>query len=72
MTSSELETPFAVIFILVAWAGEEYEVDFLNNVCFLEGHSFKNVFFTNGVAVGDLGAQIAPKFSQQRFLDVIF
>ena len=30
------------------------------------------IFFTNGVAVGDLGAKIAPKFSQQRFLAAIF
>ena len=32
----------------------------------------KKIFFTNGVAVGDLGAKIAAKFSQQGFLDVIF
>ena len=32
----------------------------------------KHIFFTIGVAVGDLGAKIAAKFSQQRFLDVIF
>ena len=32
----------------------------------------KMIFFTNGVAVGDLSAKIAAKFSQQRFLDVIF
>ena len=44
---------------------------FSKNVGFLEGKFFKMVFFTNGVAVGDLGAKIAAKFSQQRFLNVI-
>ena len=32
----------------------------------------KNIFFANGVAMGDLGAKIAAKFSQQRFLGAIF
>ena len=38
------------------------------------GRSFfsKMIFFVNGVPAGDLGAKIAPKFSQQRFLGVNF
>ena len=32
----------------------------------------KMILFTNGVAVGDLGAKIAQKLSQQGFLGVIF
>ena len=32
----------------------------------------KTIFFTNGVAVGDLGVKIAQKILQQRFLGVIF
>ena len=32
----------------------------------------KMFFFANGVHVGDLGAKIVAKFSQLRFLDVIF
>ena len=31
----------------------------------------KFIFFTNGVAVGDLGAKIVPKLPQQHFLGVI-
>ena len=32
----------------------------------------KMIFFTIGVAVGDLGAKVTAKFWQQRFLNVIF
>ena len=32
----------------------------------------KMIFFAIGVPVGDLGAKIAAKFSQQRFLGAIF
>ena len=53
------------------WVEAHYEVDFLKNVGFLEGHFFKHIFVTKGVAVGDLGAKIAPKFSQPRYLAVI-
>ena len=33
---------------------------------------FKMFFFTNGLAMGDLGGEIAPKFSQPRYLAMIF
>ena len=57
----------------MGWAGEPYEVDFFKNVSFLVGRFFlKMFFFAIGLAIGDLGAKIAAKFSQQRFLDVIF
>ena len=45
---------------------------FEKHVGFWFGLFSKNVVFANGVAVGDLGAKIATKLPQQRFLDVIF
>ena len=54
------------------WAGAHYEVDFWKNIGFWEGRFLKMIFFVKGVAVGDLGTKIAPKFLQQRFLGMIF
>ena len=52
---SYIENPFAVIFVLVAWAGERYEVD-LTKTCFLVGPFSQDDLFTIGFTVGDLGA----------------
>ena len=44
---------------------------FSKNVGFGSVAFSKKILFTNGVPVGDLGAKIAGKFSQQRFLGEI-
>ena len=54
------------------WAGATYEVGFFKNVGFRSVVFSKMIFFTNGVPVGDLGAKIAGKFSQQRYLGATF
>ena len=66
--SSWLENPFAVIFVFVDWAWAHYEVDFLKKCWFWSDRFWEMCFFAIGVAVGDLGAKIAPKLSQQHFL----
>ena len=55
------------------WAEAAYEVNFFRkNVGFRSVDFSKMIFFAKGVPVVDLGAKIAGKFSQQRFLGVIF
>ena len=60
------------MFVCVDWAEAQYEVDFLKKCLILVGLFSKMIFFAIGVPVRDLGAKIAAKFSQQRFLDIIF
>ena len=50
------------------WAEAHYEVDFLKKCWILVGRFFEHDFFANWVTVGDPGAKVVPKFSQQRFL----
>ena len=51
------------------WAAAHYEVDFFRKMLVCWSVVFlKMIFFAKGVPVGDLGAKIAAKFSQQRFL----
>ena len=72
MKFTKLENPFAVVFVIVEWAGEPYEVDFFEMLVLCRLNLLKFVVFANGVTMGDLGAKIAPNLWQQHFLGVIF
>ena len=52
MKRSELENPFAVIFVLVDWAGGQYEIDFLKKCWFGDGSCFSKIIVPSAGGVG--------------------
>lgn len=72
MKLSQRENPFAVVFIIVAWAGEGCESDLFEQCHLLVGLFFGHIFFMNGVTVGDLAAKIAANFLAAEFSRRVF